>query len=82
MNYTGTFVISFDEMMVASNGKELKILLLEIMQALNNTGQDATNIKETNYEKSFAHVKEAPDVSLQTLIPIEHDNIVFLVKLP
>ena len=81
MNYTGTFVISFDEMMVAPSGKELKILLLEIMQAFNNTGQDATNIKETNYEKSFAHVKEAHDVSLQTLIHIEHDNIVILVKL-
>ena len=81
MNYTVTFVISFDEMMVAPSGKELKILLLEIMQAFNSTGQDATNIKETNYEKSFAHVKETHDVSLQTLIHIEHDNIVILVKL-
>ena len=81
MNYTGTFVISFGQIMVAPSGKELKILLLEIMQAFNNTGQDAKNIKETNYEKSFAHVKETHDVSLQTLIHIEHDNIVILVKL-
>ena len=71
MNYTGTFVISFGQIMVAPSGKELKILLLEIMQAFNSTGQDATNIKETNYERSFAHVKEARDVSLQTLIHVE-----------
>ena len=58
MNYTGTFVISFDEMMVAPSGKELKILLLEIMQAFNSTGQDATNIKETNYERSFAQSRK------------------------
>ena len=70
MNYSGTFLISFDDMMVAPSGKELKILLLETMQAFNSTGQDATNIKETNYERSFAHVKEAHEVSLQTLIHI------------
>ena len=81
MNYTGTFVISFDQMMVAPSGKELKILLLETMQAFNSTGQDATNIKETNYERSFAHVKEAHEVNLQTLIHVEHDDIVILVKL-
>ena len=81
MNNSGTFVISFDEMMVAPSRNELKILLLEIMQAFNSTGQDATNIKETNYERSFAHVKEAYDVSLQTLIYVEHDDIVILLKL-
>ena len=64
MNYTCTFVISFDQMMVTPSGKELKILLLEIMQAFSSTGQDATNIKETNYERSFAHVKGAHDLSL------------------
>ena len=64
MNYTGTFVISFGQIMVAPRGKELKILLLKIMQAFNSTGQDATNIKETNYERSFAHVKGAHDLSL------------------
>ena len=81
LNYTGTFVISFDGMMVAPSGKEFKILLLEIMQAFNNTGQDATNIKETNYERSLAHVKEAHEVSLQAPIYVEHDDIVILVKL-
>ena len=70
MNYTGMFLILFDNMMVAPSGKELKILLLETMRAFNSTGQDATNIKETNYERSFAHVKEAHEVSLQTLIHI------------
>jgi len=81
MKFTGTFVISSDQMMVAPSGKELKILLLEIMQALNSTGHNATNIKETNYERSFAHVKEADDVGLQTPIHLECDNIVILVKL-
>ena len=74
MNYTGTFMISFDQMMVTPSGKELKILSLEIKQAFNSTGQDATNIKETNYKRSFAHVKEAHEVGLQTLIHVEHDD--------
>lgn len=77
---TGTFVISFDEMMVTLSGKELKVLLLEIMQAFGSTGQDA--IKETNCDRFFARVKEADGISLQTLIQIaEHDDMVTLVKL-
>lgn len=77
---TGTFVLSFDETMVTLSGKELKVLLLEIMQAFGSTGQDA--IKETSYERFFARVKEADDVSLQTLIQIaEHEDMVTLVKL-
>ncbi len=81
MNYTVTFVISFDQMMVTPSGKELKILSLEIKQAFNSTGQDATNIKETNYKRSFAHAKETHEVSLQAPIYVEHDDIVILVKL-
>ena len=77
---SGTFVLSFDETMVTLSGKELKVLLLEIMQAFGSTGQDA--IKETSYERFFARVKEADDVSLQTLIQIaEHEDMVTLVKL-
>jgi flagellar motor switch protein FliG len=77
---TGTFVISFDDTMVTLSGKDLKILLLEIMQAFGSTGQDA--IKETNRERFFAGVREADDISLQTLIQVaEHDDMVTLVKL-
>lgn len=77
---SGTFVISFDETMVTLSGKDLKILLLEIMQAFGSTGQDA--IRETSYERFFARVKEADDVSLQTFIQVAaHDDLVILVKL-
>lgn len=77
---TGTFVISFDDTMVTISGKDLKVLLLEIMQAFGSTGQDA--IKQTSYEQFFARVKEADGISLQTLIQIaEHDDMVMLVKL-
>ncbi len=76
----GTFVIAFDETMVTLSGKDLKILLLEIMQAFGSTGQDA--IKETSYEQFFARVKETDDVSLQTFIQVAaHDDLVILVKL-
>lgn len=77
---TGTFVISFDDQMITLSGKDLKILLLEIMQAFGSTGRDA--IKQTSYERFFARVKEADDVSLQTFIQVaEHDDMVILVKL-
>jgi len=77
---SGTFVISFDETMVTLSGKDLKILLLEIMQAFGSTGQDA--IRETSYERFFARVKEADDISLQTFIQVAaHDDLVILVKL-
>jgi hypothetical protein len=72
---TGTFVISFDDQMVTLSGKDLKILLLEIMQAFGTTGRDA--IKQTSYERFFARVKEADDVSLQTFIQV----MVILIKL-
>ncbi len=76
----GTFVISFDDTIVTISGKDLKILLLEIMHAFGSTGQSA--IKETNCDQFFARVKESDDVSLQTLIQIaEHDDMVTLVKL-
>jgi flagellar motor switch protein FliG len=77
---TGTFVISFDDQMITLSGKDLKILLLEIMQAFGSTGRDA--IKQTSYERFFARVKEADDVSLQTFIQVaQHDDMVILVKL-
>lgn len=77
---TGTFVISFDDQMITLSGKDLKILLLEIMQAFGSTGRDA--IKQTSYERFFARVKEADDVSLQTFIQVaQHDGMVILVKL-
>jgi hypothetical protein len=77
---TGTFVISFDDQMVTLSGKDLKILLLEIMQAFGTTGRDA--IKQTSYERFFARVKEADYVSLQTFIQVaQHDDMVILIKL-
>ena len=76
----GTFVISFDDTIVTISGKDLKVLLLEIMHAFGSTGQTA--IRETNCDQFFARVKESDDVSLQTLIQIaEHDGMVTLVKL-
>ena len=76
----GTFVISFDDTIVTISGKDLKVLLLEIMHAFGSTGQTA--IRETNCDQFFARVKESDDVSLQTLIQIaEHDDTVTLVKL-
>ncbi len=77
---SGTFVISFDELMITLSGKDLKILLLEIMQAYGSSGRDA--IKQTNFDRFFARVKEADDVSLQTFIQVaQHDDMVILVKL-
>ncbi|MEK9753113.1 MAG: hypothetical protein VW338_07890 [Rhodospirillaceae bacterium] len=77
---TGTFAISFDDQMVTLSGKDLKILLLEIMQAFGTTGRDA--IKQTSYERFFARVKEADDISLQTFIQVaQHDDMVILIKL-
>ncbi len=77
---SGTFVISFDELMITLSGKDLKILLLEIMQAFGSSGRDA--IKQTNFDRFFARVKEADDVSLQTFIQVaQHDDMVILVKL-
>jgi hypothetical protein len=77
---TGTFVISFDDQVVTLSGKDLKILLLEIMQAFGTTGRDA--IKQTSYERFFARVKEADAVSLQAFIQVaQHDDMVILIKL-
>ena len=76
----GAFVLSFDDTMVTLGAKDLKVLLLEIMQVFGGAGESPLN--QVSHDLLFARLKEADDVSLQTLIQVaEHDDMVALVKL-
>jgi hypothetical protein len=73
----GDFLLSFDDTMVTLDSNNLKRLLVEIIQAYASTG-DSSKFSPVDL---FNRLKQADDVSLQTLIQTaENDDLVALVK--
>jgi hypothetical protein len=73
----GDFLLSFDDTMVTLDSSNLKRLLVEIIQAYASTGGSA----KFSPVDLFNRLKQADDVSIQTLIQIaDNDDIVALVK--
>ena len=73
----GDFILSFDDTMVTLDSSNLKRLLIEIIQAYASSG-GTSKFSPTDF---FNRLKQADDVSVQTLIQTaEHDDVVALVK--
>ena len=73
----GDFILSFDDTMVTLDSGNLKRLLIEIIQAYASSG-GTSKFSPTDF---FNRLKQADDVSVQTLIQTaEHDDVVALVK--
>ena len=73
----GDFLLSFDDTLVTLDSNNLKRLLVEIIQAYASTGESS----KFNPADLFNRLKQADDVSIQTLIQTaDNDDIVALVK--
>ena len=73
----GDFILSFDDTMVTLESGDLKSLLIEIIQAYASNG-GTSKFSPTDF---FSRLKQADDVSVQTLIQTaEHDDVVALIK--
>jgi hypothetical protein len=73
----GDFLLSFDDIVVTLDSSNLKRLLFEIVQAYASTGGSA----KFNPADLFNRLKQADDVSIQTLIQTtDNDDIVALLK--
>jgi len=73
----GDFILSFDDTMVTLDSSNLKRLLIEIIQAYASNG-GTSKFSPTDF---FNRLKQADDVSVQTLIQTaEHDDVVAMIK--
>jgi len=73
----GNFLLSFDDTMVTLDSSNLKRLLVEIIQAYSSKGVSS----RFNPAEFFERLKQADDVSIQTLIQSsEQDDVIALVK--
>jgi hypothetical protein len=73
------FALNFDDIEVVLKGKEIKTLLLEVMQTL-APGESTKN--ETTRSKDFMRrIKNADDVGIQKLLLVaDHEDLLVLLK--
>lgn len=73
------YALNFDDVEVVLEGKEIKMLLVEVMQTLAPGG--ASKKEDTRAKDFMRHIKNANDVGIQKLLLVaDHDDLVILLK--
>ncbi|MBL6932611.1 MAG: hypothetical protein ISR45_06640 [Rhodospirillales bacterium] len=73
------YAINFDDTEVVLEGKEIKMLLLEVMQTLAPGG--ATKKEDTRAKDFMRHIKNANNVGIQKLLLVaDHEDLLILLK--
>lgn len=73
------YALNFDDTEVVLDGKEVKMLLLELMQTLAPGG--STKKEDTKSKDFLRHIKNANDVGIQKLLLVaDHDDLLVLLK--
>lgn len=73
------YALNFDDVEVVLEGKEIKLMLLEVMQTLAPGG--ASKKEDTRSKDFLRHIKNANDVGIQKLLLVaDHDDLLVLLK--
>jgi hypothetical protein len=73
------YALNFDDTEVVLEGKEIKMLLLEVMQTLAPGG--STKKEDTRAKDFMRHIKNANDVGIQKLLLVaDHEDLLILLK--
>ena len=73
------YALNFDDTEVVLEGKEIKMLLLEVMQTLAPGG--ATKKEDTRSKDFMRRIKNANDVGIQKLLLVaDHEDLLVLLK--
>ncbi len=73
------YALNFDDTEVVLDGKEIKLLLLEVMKTLAPGG--STKKEDTRSKDFMRHIKNANDVGIQKLLLVaDHDDLLVLLK--
>lgn len=73
------YSLNFDEVEVVMEGKEIKLMLLEVTQTLAPGG--ASKKEDTRSKDFLRHIKNANDVGIQKLLLVaDHDDLLVLLK--
>jgi hypothetical protein len=73
------YTLNFDETEVVLEGKEIKMLLLEVMKTLAPGG--STKKEDTRSRDFMRHIKNANDVGIQKLLLVaDHEDLLILLK--